>query len=127
MPDLTELYLSHPFWVWTAFAAALLAIEVATSADLTEAIEELFTELSSEFGEEAPDVSVDGADLTLDFEGEGVLLWALDLGRAHSLDLSGHAEIAIDLAISGDVEGETVDAEMSAEISGTVTQSLETE
>lgn len=104
-----------------------LDIEVATSADLTEAIEELFAELSSELGEEAPDVSVDAADLTLDFEGEGVLLWALDLGRAHSLDLSGHAEVAIDLAISGDVEGEAVDAEMSAEISGTVTQSLETE
>ena len=32
MPDLTELYLSHPFWVWMAFAAALLAIEVATGS-----------------------------------------------------------------------------------------------
>ena len=32
MPDLSELYLSHAFWVWMAFAAALLAIEVATGS-----------------------------------------------------------------------------------------------
>ena len=32
MPDLTELYLSHPFWVWMALAAALLAVEVATGS-----------------------------------------------------------------------------------------------
>ena len=32
MPDLSELYLSHSFWVWMAFAAALLAVEVATGS-----------------------------------------------------------------------------------------------
>ena len=32
MFDPTELYLSHPFWVWIAFAAAILAIEVATGS-----------------------------------------------------------------------------------------------
>lgn len=28
---LLDLYLAHPFWVWAAVAAALLAVEVATS------------------------------------------------------------------------------------------------
>ena len=32
MFDPTELYLSHPFWVWIAFAAAILAVEVATGS-----------------------------------------------------------------------------------------------
>jgi hypothetical protein len=32
MPDLQALYLAHPFWVWIALAAALLAIEVATGS-----------------------------------------------------------------------------------------------
>jgi membrane protein implicated in regulation of membrane protease activity len=32
MPDLSELHLIHPFWLWIAFAAALLATEVATGS-----------------------------------------------------------------------------------------------
>ena len=32
MPDLTIFYASHPFWVWIAVAAALLAVEVATGS-----------------------------------------------------------------------------------------------
>ena len=32
MSDLTSLYASHPFWVWIALGAALLAIEVATGS-----------------------------------------------------------------------------------------------
>jgi hypothetical protein len=32
MPDLTIFYASHPFWVWIAVAAALLAVEVITGS-----------------------------------------------------------------------------------------------
>jgi membrane protein implicated in regulation of membrane protease activity len=32
MPDLTVLYAAHPFWVWIALGAALLAVEVATGS-----------------------------------------------------------------------------------------------
>jgi membrane protein implicated in regulation of membrane protease activity len=32
MPDLADLYFSHPFWIWIGFAAALLALEVATGS-----------------------------------------------------------------------------------------------
>jgi membrane protein implicated in regulation of membrane protease activity len=32
MPELADIYVSHPFWVWISFAAALLAIEVATGS-----------------------------------------------------------------------------------------------
>jgi membrane protein implicated in regulation of membrane protease activity len=32
VPEIGELYVSHPFWVWISFAAALLAIEVATGS-----------------------------------------------------------------------------------------------
>jgi len=32
MPTLTELHAAHPFWVWAALAAALLAIEVMTGS-----------------------------------------------------------------------------------------------
>ena len=32
MPDPYQLYLAHPFWVWIALAAAILALEVATGS-----------------------------------------------------------------------------------------------
>ncbi len=32
MPSLTLVYAAHPFWVWIAFAAGLLAMEVATGS-----------------------------------------------------------------------------------------------
>ncbi|MDB5423332.1 MAG: hypothetical protein JWQ29_748 [Phenylobacterium sp.] len=32
MPDLADLYLNHPFWIWISLAAALLALEVATGS-----------------------------------------------------------------------------------------------
>jgi hypothetical protein len=32
MPDLTMFYANHPFWVWIALSAALLAVEVATGS-----------------------------------------------------------------------------------------------
>jgi membrane protein implicated in regulation of membrane protease activity len=32
MPDLTVLYADHPFWVWFALAAALLAVVVVTGS-----------------------------------------------------------------------------------------------
>lgn len=32
MPTLTELYAAHPFWIWMALGAALLALEVATGS-----------------------------------------------------------------------------------------------
>jgi len=32
MFDPTAIYVSHPFWVWIAFGAAILAIEVATGS-----------------------------------------------------------------------------------------------
>ena len=32
MPDLNAFYALHPFWMWIALAAALLAVEVATGS-----------------------------------------------------------------------------------------------
>lgn len=32
MFDPTQIYVSHPFWVWIAFGAAILAIEVASGS-----------------------------------------------------------------------------------------------
>jgi membrane protein implicated in regulation of membrane protease activity len=32
MPTITELYLSHPFWIWIGLGAALLAAEVSTGS-----------------------------------------------------------------------------------------------
>jgi len=32
MPDLADLYLNHPFWIWIGFSAAVLALEVATGS-----------------------------------------------------------------------------------------------
>lgn len=110
----------------TSVGEILVEIEIASSADLSDLLDQVLTALTEQFGE-GPDVTIDSADLTIDFDGEGTLLWDLGQGRVHSFEMSGAANVAIDIAVTGEMDGESGDAELSAEFSGTVSQSVATE
>lgn len=106
----------------------LVAIEIASSSDLSDMLEELITKLAEENDVEAPEVTIDSADLTIDFDGEGTLLWNLAEGRVHSFELSGAANLAVDIGVTGPMTEEAGgDIEASAEFSGTITQTVATE
>jgi hypothetical protein len=103
-----------------------IQIEVASTMDLSA----LITETIEKFGEsehEMPEFAFETADLNLDFQGEGALLWDLEAGCLHSFDLTGDAQIAFDIAASIEAEGQSHHLEASAEVSGTYEQGVETD
>jgi hypothetical protein len=106
-------------------AEIAIQIEIASTVDLTELLEEVIQK-ASEFAGEMPDLSIDTADLNLDYEGEGVLLWDLEAGHMYSLEINGDAEMALDFSISLEVEGEQHAMEATLELSGSVRQEVET-
>ena len=104
-----------------------VVIEISSSVDLSELLANVFESIGEEVGGDMPGITIDAADLTLDYEGEGVLLWNLEANRLHSFELLGEAEMGIDLSLSADVEGQSFTAELSAEVSGSMEQTVEAE
>ena len=104
---------------------ALIGIEttVEASIDLTETLLELVDMVAAEVEEELPDIQVDTADLTFEFEGAGTLAWDQSEGHFASFDLAGDLIFSADLAVSVDVEGESHSAELYLEMSGTLEES----
>jgi hypothetical protein len=92
-----------------------IEIDVATNLDLAEFLDKLVRKAMQEQGmEEMVELSLDTADLDLDFEGTGTLLWNLDAGRMQSFQLNGDATIGVDLAVGVEAEGQShrVDASL---------------
>ena len=98
-------------------------IKVTSNADLSEMITQFIEKMSESFGE-APEFSLDQADLDFEYEGSGVLLWNAAAARAQSFALQGDATVAVDVTISGDMEGEEGKAEFSVEMSGSMEQDV---
>ena len=103
-----------------------VAIEIGSAADLTEMLTQIIEGLADEFGEEVP-VTIELADLNLDFEGEGVLMWDLEQGRMASFELNADMIVAADLGFTGEMDGNSQSAELSVEMSGTYEYTVETE
>jgi hypothetical protein len=93
-----------------------LALEISSAVDIVELLDDAIAELSATTGEEAPFV-IEIADLNVDIESEGVLLWDLEGGHLRSLELSSDGLLELDVAISIDAEGESHTAEISVELS----------
>jgi len=102
-------------------------IDISASTDLSDMLEKLISKVTQEQGADAPDISIDGADVSIDVEAEGTLLWDMEAGVARSFTMSGPASFSIDVSASGDMDGESGSAELTADFSGTISQSLSTE
>lgn len=108
-------------------AEIALEVGIATTLDLSEMLDELIRTAIAESGvPEVPEFDIEGADLVLDFDGEGTLLWSLTAGRAHGFSLSGDATLGMDLVVGFEVEGERQDIDASIEFSGTMSHELVT-
>ncbi|NOT31124.1 MAG: hypothetical protein HOP15_11805 [Planctomycetes bacterium] len=104
-----------------------IELEVAANLDLSEFLDKVIRAAVAKEGVEGQfDFSIDTADLNLDFEGNGTLLWNLSAGRMHSFQLSGDVTIDMDLAVSFEVEDASQDVEASLELSGSLSQEIAT-
>jgi len=103
-------------------AEITVAIEAASTFDLTEMIAKILESAVQSSGVEMPNISLDTADLNLDFDGGGTLLWDLEAGRLHSFQLQGDVTIDLDLAVSLEVEGESHALDASFEMSGSMSE-----
>jgi hypothetical protein len=66
------------------------------------------------------EIDLESMDMTLSFEGEGDLLWNLETGMFHSIELSGEAAQEVDTAMN--LNGMALEQSMS--FAGTQTISL---
>jgi hypothetical protein len=105
-----------------------IAIAVEAEVDLADAILELIDTVISEIGdigeEEFPGITIETADLSFEYEGAGTLIWNVAQNRMVSLDLSGDLAFSVDFAVSVDVADESHEAELFAEMTGSMTETL---
>lgn len=104
-----------------------IELEVATTLNLSEFLDKA---IRAVIEENDPGVSVeftlDTADLSVDYEGSGTLLWNLAAGRVHSFQLSGDATIGFDLGVSVEAEGESHDVSAALELAGSLREDVTT-
>lgn len=98
-----------------------IQIDITNAVDLTEMVEAAMEEI--EMPPEAGDIDFDHMDLELEFEGEGTLLWNLDFGQAHSLELSGDFGLLMNMGMAMSGPGMEMDIENTMEMSGTMNES----
>jgi hypothetical protein len=104
-----------------------LEVEVGSSVDFASLIQELIEAAIQEADGEVPDdldVYVESADVSLDIEAEGELLWDMATNTPFSVRLSGDFSVAVDLVVSGTAEGETQDLELAVEMSGVMSSGM---
>jgi hypothetical protein len=106
--------------------ARLAVIEVAIELDTSKDMSELLEQMMGETAPETREMSLDRVDVEFALKSKGELLWDLDRHHVHSLQLEGESAIAMDMVVSMDFGGNAMTLEMSMEMSGTVSNSVET-
>lgn len=108
-------------------AEVAIELEVAATLDLTEPLSQLIRTSIEESGAGGEvQFSFDSADLNVDFEGSGTLLWNPGSGLVHSFQIGGDVTFGLDLAVSIEAAGESQDVDASLEMSGSMEHKLET-
>ncbi len=97
-----------------AIAEIEIEIEIASNVDFSEILAAIFDIMAEQTGE-VPELLIEVADVDLDLEATGTLMWNLEAGVFQSFEMTGDMTIALEIAISGEVE-----AEISVELSGTI-------
>lgn len=99
-----------------------IEFDVSGSADLSEAMEE-----GMKNNDDLPagvDMAIDRMEMAMTYEGSGELLWNLDAGHVHSLDMEGEVTTEMDMAMTMNGEMQiTTDMAMA----GKVVSKVETE
>ena len=95
-------------------ASIAIELEIASAVDLTDVMEELMASIGEESGEEMP-IVFDIADMNLDVEAEGTLLWDLEAGHAVSLTIGSDGVMGFDMAASAEMMDESSSVEAAVE------------
>ena len=103
-----------------------LSVDIASARDLTEIMEEMMAEMDMPEGMDF-EIEVESFDMEFTFEGEGELLWNLEAGLVHSLEISGEITQNIDMNMNMNVGGMEQAVEQEMTMAGSQTLSLTTE
>ncbi len=111
---------------WRGVADGIGEIEFSYSGsgefEASETILALFGVIQGNDPDEAPDDLV--ADVTMDFEGKGTLLWNMAAGRLQQLDMELGTDLEIDMTFSQDWGDESVELSVVSDLRGEVTWKL---
>ena len=91
-------------------------LEVGSALDVSELLRDLAEDAAAKAGQELP-IEIEVADLNLDVEAQGVLRWNTTAGHLQDFELSSDGLLGIDLALSGEIMGEALAAEITVEVS----------
>ena len=101
-----------------------LSFEVNSTKDITEMAIEAADAAEAPAGMEQ---DIQSMDVQFEFSLEGTLLWDLQAGVFHSLELSGDTESVIDSAVTISMMGEEIEVEQAIYVSGTIEVNAHTE
>jgi len=109
------------------FPVGVIAIhvEITNAVDMTED-----AQAQVEQGELPPGVDemeISALDLQLTLESKGTLLWNLQEGCAHSLEMKGEFELSVDSMLDLSMQGMQLELETSMDLSGTITSTARIE
>jgi hypothetical protein len=104
-----------------------VTIEIDGVADLSGVLEDLMDVAGDLSGEDMPDISLDAADLTAEFEGEGTFEWNLTGGHVHSFDISGDLIIGMEFAVEVEADGMGGSVQAAVELAGSFSESISAE
>ncbi|MEX1025888.1 MAG: hypothetical protein WD226_12515 [Planctomycetota bacterium] len=103
-----------------------LTIEIDGTADMSQLLTESIEEIVEQ-QDVAPDITVQRADVFLEFSGEGKLAWNLTAGHAHSLYVTGDLVVGCEIAVDAEMDGQGGSIEALGEVVGTFTESVTVE
>ena len=108
-------------------AEIVIELEVAATLDLTEMLSQAIQEAIEQNGAGVEvKFSFDSADLNVDFDGAGTLLWNPAAGMVHSFQVGGDVTFGLDVAFSVEAMGESQDVDASLEMQGSMDYALAT-
>lgn len=106
-------------------AVIAIAIDCSSANDLTERMQSMTESMDDQLPEGAS-MKVTAFDGEYEYEAEGELLWNLESGLLHALQLSGELRMIMDVSMSMSMQGMDNDMELSQTYAGSQTLTLTT-
>lgn len=100
---------------------AIKLVKLTSAKDMTEYAQRA---LESEERPEGMEFNIESADVEIEINAEGELLWNLEGGHLHALELSGTVSFTQDSNIALAMQGQKMKVESTTEMSGSFTRSV---
>lgn len=107
-------------------AVIAISIDCSSANDLTERMQSMTESMDDQLPEGAS-MKVTSFDGEYEYEAEGELLWNIETGLLHALQISGELRMIMDVAMSMSMQGNDNEMELSQTYAGNQTLTLTTE